>query len=117
MYSIDYKKRAVEYKQEGHTFKELKEVFKIPNQTYYRWAEELKNSFEKPEPAKRSRKINLEELKRAVEEKPDAYLKELAKPFGVTEQAIFYALKELDITFKKKRLHTQKNPKKKEKTI
>jgi len=110
MYSTDYKKRAVEYKQEGHTFKELEEAFKIPNQTYYRWAEEYKSGFEKPEPAGRSRKINLDELKRALEEKPDAYLRELAKPFGVTEQAVFYALKGLGITYKKKRSHTRKNP-------
>ena len=30
-YSIDYRKRAVEYKDSGHTFKELKEAFKIFN--------------------------------------------------------------------------------------
>jgi len=109
MYSIDYKRRAVEYKQEGHTFKELKEAFKIPNQTYYRWAEEYRYGFERPEPAERPRKINLEQLKQAIEENPDAYLKELAEPFGVTEQAVFYALKKLNITLKKRRSRIQKS--------
>jgi hypothetical protein len=28
MYSIDYKQRAVAFKDEGHTLKELKEAFK-----------------------------------------------------------------------------------------
>ena len=34
-YSMDYRKRAVEYKDAGHTFKELEEAFKIPPITYY----------------------------------------------------------------------------------
>ena len=101
MYSIDYKRRAVEYKQEGHTFKELREAFNIPNQTYYRWLEEYQYGFEKPEAAERPSKIDIEQLKQAIKEKPDAYLKELAEPFGVTAQAVFYALKKLDITLKK----------------
>ena len=57
----------------------------------------------------RSRKIDKEALKRAVEEKPDAYLSELAKPFGCTEQAVFYALKKMGITVKKNSIPTPKN--------
>jgi hypothetical protein len=34
MYSIDFIKRAVAYKEEGHTFKELKDTFNIPSETY-----------------------------------------------------------------------------------
>jgi len=34
-YSVDFKRQAVEYKQKGHTFKELKEVFGIHPSTYY----------------------------------------------------------------------------------
>ena len=45
----------------------------------------------------------------AVEEKPDAYLSELAKPYDCTEQAVFYALKKLDITVKKNNIHTPKS--------
>jgi transposase-like protein len=37
MYSKDYRQRAVAYKDEGHTFKELKEAFDIPPETYYQW--------------------------------------------------------------------------------
>jgi len=29
-YSEDYRKRAIEYKDSGHTFGELREAFKIP---------------------------------------------------------------------------------------
>jgi transposase len=103
-YSADYKKLAVEYKQNGHTFKELKEMFKVSSVTYYRWAKEYENGFEKPKgPRQRSRKINKEQLKQAVEENPDFYLREFAELFGCTPQAIFYSLKKLKITLKKRR--------------
>lgn len=115
MYSIDYKRRAVEYRQEGHTFKELEEAFKISNQTYYLWAKEYERNFERPKVFRRHRKIDLAKLQQAVEEKPDAYLKELAELFDVTEQAVFYALKKLKITYKKKRSRTRKNLKKTDK--
>jgi hypothetical protein len=29
-YRMDYRKRAVAYKQEGHTFKQVREAFGIP---------------------------------------------------------------------------------------
>ena len=78
-YSVDFKMSAVEYKQNGHTFKELTEVFRIHHSTYYEWAKE----FENPKgPRQRSRKINKEKLKQVVEENPDLYLRELAELFG-----------------------------------
>ena len=36
-YSIDYRKAAIEFKQDGHTFVQLKKVFKITAKTYYEW--------------------------------------------------------------------------------
>jgi len=113
MYSIDYRKRAVEYKREGHTFKELWETFKIPAETYYRWAKEYDNGFKKPNtPQTRSRKIDREALKQAIEEKPDAYLRELAEPFGCTPTAVHLMLESMGITLKKRHSLTQKNQRK-----
>lgn len=113
MYSIDYRKRAVEYKREGHTFKELREAFRIPAETYYRWANEYDNGFKKPDaPRTRSRKIDRELLKQAIEEKPDSYLRELAELFDCSPTAIYYMLEKMDITLKKRPLPTPKNPKK-----
>ncbi len=117
-YSMDYRKRAVEYKEAGHTFKQLKEVFKIPPQTYYDWKEKLENSYyEEKKIVERSRKINKQKLKQAVEESPDAYLRELGELFDCTPQAVFYALKKLKITYKKRRLPILKNRKKSERNI
>jgi len=111
-YSIDYKKRAIEYKDEGHTFAELREVFKIPSATYYDWKEKLEKGILGMKVKRtRNRKIDAEKLKQAIKETPDAYLEELAKPFDCTPQAVFYALIKMNYTYKKRRLHTLKNPK------
>lgn len=90
-YSIDYRKAAIEFKQNGHTFAQLKETFKITPRTYYQWVELLERTGSlKPQNAsERQRKIKIQELKLAVEEQPDAYLRELAAKFGVSKTAIF----------------------------
>jgi hypothetical protein len=43
-YSADYRKVAIAFKQAGHTFKELGDVFKITPRTYYQWIEILETS-------------------------------------------------------------------------
>ena len=112
MYSIDFIRRAVAYKDEGHTFPELKKTFKIPPETYYQWREKLKNGYSGEKVFReRKRKIDKNLLKQAVSEKPDAYLYELAKIFNCSEQAVFYALEKLNITRKKNASHITRNPK------
>jgi len=104
-YSIDFIKRAVKYKQEGHTFKQLREAFDIPPETYYQWEEKLENGYYETKPKReRSRKIDKERLKQAVAQKPDAYLYELAQQFDCTPQAVFLMLRKLNITNKKRPL-------------
>ena len=113
-YSIDFIKRAVSYKQEGHTLKQLEEAFGIPAETYYDWKKKLENGFVFGAKAKgkRKRKIDKTILEHAVEENPDAFLWELGEQFNCTPVAIFYALKKLNITLKKRPLPIMKNQKK-----
>ncbi|MDR1220528.1 MAG: transposase [Treponema sp.] len=111
-YSIDYKKRAVAYKQEGHTFKQLREAFGIPSETYYQWKENLENGYyEQRIKQERRWKMDKELLRQAVSDKSDLYLGELAEQFGCTATAVFYALEQLDITRKKRPLPIMKNQK------
>jgi transposase len=79
--------------------------------TFYKWEKEYDAGF--PEKQKRTceKKINKEALRRAVKERPDSELSELAEPFGCTHQAVFYALKRMGITLKKRHSHTRKNQK------
>jgi transposase len=109
-YSIDFITRAVAYKQEGHTFKQLREAFGIPSETYYDWKEKLeKGHYEIKVKRERRRKIDKEALKQAVAERPDAFLKEFAEQFNCTPTAVFYALENLNITRKKRPLPITKN--------
>jgi transposase len=112
-YSIDFIKKAVAYKQNGKTFKQLREAFGIPPETYYQWKNRLETGYyeiKKPK-QERNRKINKEKLKKAVADKPDAYLHELAYLFDCTPQAVFYMLANLNITLKKRHLPIMKNQK------
>jgi transposase len=109
-YSIDFIKRAVAYRQEGHTLKQLREAFNIPSATFYDWEEKLNNGyFDVIIKRERHRKIDKEALKQAVAEKPDAFLKEYAEQFNCTPTAVYYALEKLSITRKKRPLPILKN--------
>jgi hypothetical protein len=101
-YSTDFIKRALAYRQAGHTFAQLREAFGIPSATYYGWEAKLdKGYYDIKIKRERRRKIGKEALKQAVEEKPDAFLKEYAQQFNCTPTAVFYALEKLNITRKK----------------
>jgi transposase len=110
-YSIDFIKRAVAYRQEGHTFAQLREAFDIPSATYYDWQAKLNNGhFDITVKRERRRKIDKEALIKAVAEKPDAFLKEYAEQFNCTATAVYYALEKLNITRKKRPLPILKSP-------
>jgi transposase len=119
-YCEKFRKTAVEYKDSGHTFEELKKVFKISSSTYYRWVEykEEFGSYVPPSKGKQTRKgkIDPDKLVSAYEEKPDAYLREIAILFGCSAEAVRKRLNTEKLTLKKRRLPTQKKTKKKERS-
>jgi transposase len=112
-YTIEFRKQVLKYIAEGHTVKELYETFQIRPSTVFNWKKliEKNGSLEPVYSKSRSRIIDKEELKRAVEEKPDAFLYELSAKFGCTEQAVFYALKKLNVTRDKKLIIERKKSK------
>jgi len=112
-YSIDFIKRAITYKQNGHTFAQLHKAFDIPSATYYDWEAKLNNGyFDIIVKRERHRKIDKEALIKAAHEKPDAFLKEYAEQFNCTSTAVFYALEKLNMTRKKRPSHILKSQKK-----
>jgi transposase len=118
-YSADYRKVAIDFKQGGHTFQELKDVFKITPRTYYQWVEILETSGSVKVEIKRTRKrkIDPDALKKAIEEKPDAYLRELSEMFNCSTVAVYKRLVSLGFTYKKRHLPTRKSPKKRERNF
>ena len=102
-YSKDFRKKAIEYMDAGHTQKELKEVFGIYPSEISKWRKLLAETGSlKPQyPKTRNRKIDKAKLVQEIERKPDATLSELALMFGCTKQSVDSALKKLKITYKK----------------
>ena len=102
-YSTDYRKRTIEYREEGHTLEETHEIFKVAISTIRTWEKQWKEQRTlKPAPVVRPyKKIDPEKLKAYVGEHPDAYPKEIANEFKCCETAIRNAFKRLHITRKK----------------
>ena len=102
-YDIKYRLRAIEYWDEGHSKKETAEVFKVNLSTLYRWKSRLKETgkLESKKGIQPWRKIDPSKLMKILDERPDAYLKELSAEFDCSEVAIFKALKRLKISRKK----------------
>ena len=120
IYNEKFKSRAVAFKDSGHTFKQLHEIFGICNYSYYKWKKnkEITGYYApKKEKATRIRKIDSEALKLALQDKPDAYLRELAEKFDCSITAIHKRLKQLKITYKKRLSPIRRNPKKPELNI
>lgn len=114
-YDIKFKQRVIEYREEGHTFKETCKVFKISETTLIRWINKEKEGKlgEVKIRVRKPKKIYPEKLVKYIEQYPDAYLYEIAEEFNCSDVAIFKALKKLNITRKKRQLHTRSNAKKK----
>jgi len=102
-YDVKYRQRALSYMDEGHSYRETAEVFKVSTTTLQKWKSQL-NETGTLAPKERKgtwRKIDPDKLRKFVAENPDAYQHEIAAEFGVRLYAIQRALKRLKITRKK----------------
>jgi len=116
-YSVDLRERVLDYLNRNNDKNAASELFKVGIATVYRW---VKQKMEKGhlEPHHREyvyKKLDYNLLAQYVKDHPDYFLLEIAEHFSVTEQAIFYALKKLKITRKKRTSYTKNGMRKKEK--
>ena len=104
-YSNDLRERVLSYYDDGHTQNETCEVFDIGRRTLNRWLKlrrDTGSAHLRPRPARRrSAKIEEPKLREYIKMHPDAYLREIAEVFGVTDVAILYACRRFGITRKK----------------
>ena len=120
-YDEKFREKAVEYKENGHTFVQLERRFGVTSRSYYKWKDNKEKSgfyvLPKEGKATRKRKIDPVELARIIEETPDLFLKEIAEKFDCAISSVHERLETLKITRKKRHLRIQKNPKKKERNL
>jgi len=102
-YDIKFRRRAIEYWNDGHSKRAAAEVFKVSASTLQSWKSQLKETG-KLEPKKRRktwRKIEPVKLLEYLEQNSDAYLREIAEEFGCSDVAVLMALRRLKISRKK----------------
>ena len=98
-HSLDFQQQAFKIKQkEKLTFQEASDRFGIPIRTLFRWQDRIEPKTKRNKP---STKIDMEALAKDVGDNPDHFQYERAKKFGVSQSAIYYALKRLEISYKK----------------
>lgn len=98
-YSLDFRLHVLKVKEaERLTFQECSSRFCVGIASLVGWS---KNPYPKTKRNKPTTKIDMEALKRDIEEYPDAYQYERAQRFGVTATGIWHALKRLGVTYKK----------------
>ncbi len=105
-YSEDYRKRVLEYIEEGHTHKEGQEVFKVGSTTIKEW-KKLRSetgSLEKRPLERKARVYESDKLCAYIEEHPQALLKEIAAHFGGSTSGADSALRREKLTLKKRLL-------------
>lgn len=118
-YSVDLRERVLDFLKRNNDKKVASQLFKVGIATIYRWVRQQKEKGHL-EPHRREyvyRKLDYQLLEKYMEDHPDDFLFEIADHFSVTIQAIFYALKKLKITRKKRTSFTKNGMRKKEKHL
>ena len=113
-YSNDFRKKAIECVEEGSTYREVSQRFKVSLSAIGKWYKRYKEegNYEQKNRGGSARKIDVERLTLYVQMNPDMKLKEAAQEFGVSVFAISYWLRELGFSYKKKPSATWKLTKK-----
>lgn len=99
-YSLDLRKRVVDFLEKGGKISNAVENYQVSRATIYRWVD--RKDLKPIKVTRRKRKLDWEAVKKDVEQNPDLKLSDRAKNFGVRTNAVWYAIKEMKITRKKK---------------
>jgi transposase len=118
-YDEKFRLAVIKFKDGGHTFAQMREIFGVHPQSYYRWKEALNENgvIKNHYPKTHKGKIDPARLLQLLDEHPDWYLKQFAAEFRVCHQAVQKRFAALGVTRKKKLLPILESPKKKGKGI
>lgn len=103
IYSEDLRTRVIKYVQRGGSKAEAARRFDIGLRTIYRWVDAGLGSVSGRPGRKAGRGVKLDRaaLHAALAKQPDLMLKELARMFGVSINAVHHACKTNDLVRKK----------------
>jgi putative transposase len=111
-YSLDLRQRVIELVKTGGSISKAARTYRVSRATIYRWLD--RKELKPTKVTRRKRKLDWEAVRKDVEQNPDLKLSDRAKKFGVRTNAVWYAIKEMKITRKKKISDIEKEIEKKE---
>lgn len=119
IYSIDFRKRALEAVRNGHSKTKVNEMLNLSANTLKKWEklEEETGSLKDKPSNRKAYKIDREKLLQYYKENPYSTDKETAEVFNCSKSGIEHARKALKITRKKTQFHTKKEMNKNEKSL
>jgi transposase len=98
-YSLDFRKRVFAVKKkENLTFTTTSKRFHVPMNTLFRWQQRITPKATRQKPAT---KIDMNALRADIQKHPDKFQYERAQDFSVTQGAIWFALKRMNMSYKK----------------
>ena len=103
-YSLDLRKKVLSFISKGHTYQDTSSVFGVSHMSIYRWIKLNKEGILSPQTTRDRAPLKLDpvDVKQYVQSHPDHTLKQIAKHFNVGTTSIFYRLKQLGFSYKKK---------------
>lgn len=103
-YSLETRQKAIDYWERCNDIEQVIEAYGVSRSTLFSWRQRQQQTgtLVSPPVVRKPRKIDRDKLKAYVEQNPDAYLSEIAEQFNCTAPAIFYALKAIGMTYKKR---------------
>lgn len=102
-YSVELKQKALDYLEECGNIKQVATAFGVDRSTIRAWVKKKQSgNLSHCSGGYRSSKIDKEQLLAFIQDKPDAYLYEIAQVFDCSSVAVFKALKRMNITLKKR---------------
>jgi len=118
-YSLDLRKRVIRKIESGVSPEKIMEMFDISRSTVYRWIKRYSLGILSATPNinKSPKKIIPDLLETYIKQNPNKTLEEIAQHFHVKAPSIYYRIKKLNYTNKKKTFSTKKEMKKEEKNL
>ena len=114
MYGVELRQKVLEIlDRQNWSCQKAADFFSISLRTIQRWVEMSRQGSVKPRQCKtRMRKVEAEAFREHIAHHPDATLEELGQVFDIRPSSVWYQLKKLKITLKKKPRSTKNAVKK-----
>ena len=102
-YSEDFRKRAIAYLEEGHTYQDTAKTFNISPNTLNTWVQQYRTTGGLSRKKREYKsKLGSAELAAFVTANPDAYQSEISEHFDCSVSTVCRRLKRLGFTRKKR---------------